>query len=353
VAERVVLHIGAPKCGSTHLQTLLWGNKEALGEAGVLVPGTRAFDHNRVAQAARRKEPDPKAVAATERIREEIAAWPGTAVVSSEWFCMAGPRQAGALMSSLEGTVHVVAVARDLARAVPSAWQEALKLGLSSTFADFVEGLDAKGGRWTWATLDPAVFLPRWTRHLPGDRIHLVPLENHATDRTLLWRRFAQVLGIDPAVADQSASHANESLSAEGAALLSHLGPRLREAIDVDNHAWNHPYTWIRDLLSHEVLVPLGGAPLTVDPDAARMLARRAEESVRTMAAWDIDVMGDLQGLTGARPREGAATVDEIPAERLLAFTEQAVVGLLGSARDRVETLQAEVDRLRKAAPGG
>jgi hypothetical protein len=263
---------------------------------------------------------------------------------------MAGPRQAGELMASLQGQVHVVAVARDLARAIPSAWQEALKLGLSSTFDEFVQGLDAKSGRWTWATLDAAVFLPRWSRHLPPDRVHLIPLENDVTDRSMLWRRFARVLGVEPDVADQSASHANESLSAEGAALLARLGPRLRDAIDVEQHAWNHPYAWIRDLLSHEVLVPLGGAPLTVQPQAARMLARRAEESVRTMSTWDIDVMGDLQGLVGARPRPGASTVDDVPLERRLEFTEDALVGLLRASYRRVEELKAEIGELRRQA---
>jgi hypothetical protein len=351
VAERIVLHIGAPKCGSTHLQTILWRNKAALAEVGVLVPGSRAFDHNRVAQAARRKQPDPKSVATLARVRDEIAQWPGTAVISSEWLCMAGPRQAGELMASLRGPVHVVAVARDLARAIPSAWQEALKLGLSATFEEFVAGLDATSGRWTWATLDAAVFLPRWSQHLPPERVHLIPLENDSTDRTRLWTQFAQVLDIDPDVADQSVSHANESLSAEGAALLARLGPRLREAIDVDQHAWNHPYGWIRDLLSHEVLVPLGGAPLTVRPEAARMLARRAEESTRTMAAWNIDIMGDLRGLVGAQPRAGSMTVDDVPTERRLEFTEDALVGLLRASYRRVDQLKAEIDELRRNAP--
>ena len=40
MAERVLLHIGAPKAGTTFLQTILWKNRESLGAQGLLVPGS-------------------------------------------------------------------------------------------------------------------------------------------------------------------------------------------------------------------------------------------------------------------------------------------------------------------------
>jgi len=46
VAERVFLHVGAPKSGTTFLQTVMWENREGLAERGVLIPGGAATTSN-------------------------------------------------------------------------------------------------------------------------------------------------------------------------------------------------------------------------------------------------------------------------------------------------------------------
>ena len=45
MAKRVFLHIGTPKTGTTHLQTVLWANRAKLAELGVLLP-LRAAAHD-------------------------------------------------------------------------------------------------------------------------------------------------------------------------------------------------------------------------------------------------------------------------------------------------------------------
>ena len=42
---RVFLHVGLPKTGTTYLQDCLWGNKQALAERGVLLPGRHRRRH--------------------------------------------------------------------------------------------------------------------------------------------------------------------------------------------------------------------------------------------------------------------------------------------------------------------
>jgi hypothetical protein len=56
MAEAVFLHIGAPKCGTTFVKSVLWNNREVLAARGILVPGRRPFDHNRASMAIRRGE---------------------------------------------------------------------------------------------------------------------------------------------------------------------------------------------------------------------------------------------------------------------------------------------------------
>ena len=52
-ANRVYLHIGEPKCGTTFLQGVLWQHREVLAGHGVSLPGVDVNDHYRAAQDLR------------------------------------------------------------------------------------------------------------------------------------------------------------------------------------------------------------------------------------------------------------------------------------------------------------
>ncbi|RBY97782.1 hypothetical protein DQ237_02390 [Blastococcus sp. TF02-8] len=47
MAERVFLHVGTPKSGTTYLQDLLWSNREVLARDGVAYPGWAPDAHFR------------------------------------------------------------------------------------------------------------------------------------------------------------------------------------------------------------------------------------------------------------------------------------------------------------------
>ncbi|NUS49791.1 MAG: hypothetical protein HOQ22_01965, partial [Nocardioidaceae bacterium] len=46
---RVFLHIGAPKSGTSYLQSTLWRNRALLREHGLLLPGSRAAHYQAMA----------------------------------------------------------------------------------------------------------------------------------------------------------------------------------------------------------------------------------------------------------------------------------------------------------------
>ena len=48
MAGRVYVHVDAPTSGTTFIQTVLWQNRAALGEGGVLVPGERPSEQSGV-----------------------------------------------------------------------------------------------------------------------------------------------------------------------------------------------------------------------------------------------------------------------------------------------------------------
>ena len=45
MAQRVFLHVGLPKTGTTYVQTVLWRNRAALAEQGLVYPGPRRREH--------------------------------------------------------------------------------------------------------------------------------------------------------------------------------------------------------------------------------------------------------------------------------------------------------------------
>jgi hypothetical protein len=336
VAERVVLHIGGPKCGTTYLQTVLWANKPRLAEVGVLVPGDLMFQHNQAATRARTDNPRPRLKRLWKRLVDEVNAHPGTAVFSNEWFTMANAEGVTRLLTAFgDAEVHVVFTARDLRGLVPAAWQEQLKLGHGQSLPDFIAALEG-GGRWSWSTLDPAEVLPRW--ELPTSRIHVVTLPVVRRNPTELWDRFASVVGIPEGTCDLAQARPNESVGVVAARLLEQVGPRLRSAIDADNAPWTEQYRWLRRFVSHELLVQRPGVPIGLSADQQRDVRKRSITSVARLRDAGYHVVGDLDELMALEPDPQAVRPEDVTDAELLDAAYDLIADLLAQ-------LQATADR--------
>src|SRR3954451_9965956 len=81
--RRVIVHVGAPKTGTSFVQDVLWLNREALAAQGVLYPAER-FDEHFLAALDLMELPwgglENQAVGAWDRLAERIPAWSGTAI---------------------------------------------------------------------------------------------------------------------------------------------------------------------------------------------------------------------------------------------------------------------------------
>jgi hypothetical protein len=346
VADRLVLHIGAPKSGTTYLQSMLWANKRALRAGGVLVPGRQRHSHTRAASAINSGLDRERGQ--WRRLVQQAAAYPGTLLISDEWLVKAGRAQIAVALAdlvagvargpgSVEPEVHVVFTARDLTRQVPAGWQEELKLGRGIALDDFVAGLADPTEKWSWRTLDPAVVLPEWEAVVPADRIHVVTVPGSGAPRDLLWRRYAAAVGFDADLAAKPATEENESLGVAAARLYQEIGPRLRDAVGADEGRWTTQYRWLRRYVGHELLVPLGGDRIALSPEAHATVRERALASVAAIGSSGWDVIGDLDDLVGAAEPSGrrpdAVTDAEMlevavgMVERLLADLRRATEG--------------------------
>jgi hypothetical protein len=232
------LHIGAPKSGTTYLQSLLWDNRDALREEGVLYPGPHYLSHTHAALDLQRTRfggyEDPAIPGAWDRLVDEVRAWNGTAIISQELFSPARPDAIERAMTSLAfSDVHIVYTARDLVRQVPAAWQEDIKNRHTLTFAEFMTALRAPAeethplGIGFWRMQDAAEVLERWGAGLDPERVHLVTIPRGQARRGLLWERFCEVTGLTTERYDASGATPNPSLGVDEANLLRRLNIAL------------------------------------------------------------------------------------------------------------------------------
>ncbi|WP_161605415.1 DUF6752 domain-containing protein [Pimelobacter simplex] len=307
MTRTVYLHVGSPKSGTTYLQRVLDGNRKVLADRGVLVVGR---DQGTRVQAALQVREDPRweKLPADRRdqwgrLVREIRDWSGpTAVLSYELFSAASAEQAARAIGDLAGLdVHVVITARDLARSVPSAWQERLKFGLTTPLEDWKPPkAEAPRSEWGWRTTDPTSVAERWGAGagLAADHVHVVTVPRSPADPTELWRRFAAACGLTDVPVDLDLPRVNESLGAVGAELLRRVNERLGAPLDNSREKAR----WLRDTLAHRVIAPRRDEPLAMTDRQYDEAQARAEQAIATLAASGHVVHGDLDDLRATRP---------------------------------------------------
>jgi hypothetical protein len=357
MTERVVLHIGAPKTGTTFLQEVLFANKARLEEHGILVPGKQWGFHAGAATGLRQGREGPRYGEWT-RLLDALRAWPGqTAIVSCEWFPMATAEQTAEAVAQLQeiGELHVVATARDLVDQVPSAWQEMLKLGQASPIDAFVATMERPKGRWCWNVLDVADALDRWGADLPPEQVHVVTLPPRGAPPGTLWDRFAAACGLDPSWCSTDVKFARESIGVEAARLLELAGPALRSAVQTKTGRRNEAYVWIQRYLAHDMLLAYPGAKITPSDEQIQAVRERSLRSIDRLRGRGYSVVGDLADLTSSVLPDGArhpdtvtdaevlaiatkllpAMLDRLPEERRTAVALHLVAEALGETRGR------------------
>ncbi|WP_141014085.1 hypothetical protein [Nocardioides sambongensis] len=335
MAERVVLHIGAPKSGTTYLQSLLWHNRSELRERGLFFPGKRLFDQNRASievRAGRHLRGEAEVWARFVRRADDVVA---DLVLSNEWYVEATAEQIAGIVDDLGADrLHVVFTARDFVAQVPAGWQEELKLGSGGSLDDFVAGLDRPERKWSWKVFDPVEALRPWADHLPADRIHVVTVPPRGSEPGLLLHRFLGLLGVRAEGLDTEVATHNESLGVESARLLQEIGPALLEATDPASTPWNERYVWLRNRIAHQVLVPLGGRPIGLHPDTVERLRDRARASVAALEAGGYDLVGDTADLLDGAPRPGSVPPEDVDPADLVERAGAVSAALLRFARE-------------------
>lgn len=333
-SQRVFLHVGPPKTGTTYVQSVLWTNRKDLREAGVLLPGRGRTAHFSAAGDLRgrvktRGGGGGRLTGRWDRLAAEVREWPGTSVISCEWLAPASDQQVERALASFgSAEVHVVATLRDLGRVVPAVWQEQVKNGKSFTMSEFL-GLLAHPvpdsyGELFWSVQDPRQMVGRWGRHLPPDRVHVVTLPGSGAAPDELWTRFGSLFVSDPSEYDTTGVRANPGLDPAAAELLRRVNADLSGRMRKNSHS-----PLIKQLLHGELTKEQSGRKTRLPVEAVAPIAATAQAAVEWLRDSSHDVVGDLDELhVDTTPRETSLPEDS-PDDEVSRAAVHAMTALL------------------------
>ena len=354
MAAKVFLHVGLPKTATTYLQTILWSNRRTLADRGLLLPGEARHDH---LWSSRIVRDDPRFEDASEhrrgawqRIRDDLAAWEGTGVITHEFFAAATEEQAARVVADLEpAEAHLVVTAREPLGLFTASWQESIKNRDVRTMAQYsrVEAGDS-GGVWNWRTLDVRRVLERWSPAFPPDRVHVLPLPGPDAPRREIWDRFAALVGVDPDCVDLSASFPNTSMGVVEAETLRRMNFHLGEFNSAIDRG-----TYIRSYLADERLVPRKGDRYWPAADRVEEARERGEAAVAYIAAQGFHVIGDLDSLRVPDELPERRTPESVTDAEVAEVAVELAARMLHDVRDlrhERRALRREVEKYRTIA---
>lgn len=349
MAQRVVLHVGTMKSGTTYLQQTLYANQQLLAERGVLVPGRTWSDQVAAVRGVLGRGRDPLFGDLEQywtRMVEEMDAWPGTAVVSVELLARVTPARVKAVVESLpRGTeVEVLLTARDLNRSLIALWQETIQNGRTWTWDHYAA--DAERGRhgtrsaetglaaetfWRQQHLERLV--RKWAAPVGIDHVTVVTVPPPGAAPDLLLGRFAEAVGFDPADV-RGSEKANAAVGAASVEVVR----RVNEVLDAHGHPWPTGQYLRKHLLAKKVLA-----------------ARRAQEPriglqvPDWVAAYSRELVSGVQA-TGVRMIGSWSDLDPVPVPGIdpttvepTAVHQAAIDGFHGLRARYAEALPAEV----------
>ncbi len=312
-ADGVLLHIGPFKTGTTAIQEALAASRRRLARRGVSYPGT-ARQHSHAAMAALGTTygwADKGGVRVPPGDwRELVAELPdrgSRVVLSSEYFCLARPRQIRSICKDLgRDRVHVLITLRSLARLLPSSWQQYVKSGQSFRYEQWLRGVLAEPpdpglARSFWVRNDHAALVRRWADAVGPDRVTVLVLDDE--DRAMLYEVFERLLALPPdTLRRRQRLRGNRSLSAAEAEVLR----AVNEQVAQQDVGWPTYLDVVRGgavrrLLDAREPAP-GEARIATPPWALERAARLGRGHAAAIAASGVRVIGELDRLAERLP---------------------------------------------------
>jgi hypothetical protein len=331
--QRVFLHVGLPKTGTTYLQGSLWANQGALRDRGLLLPG-RGHRRHLLASIDLREDPNlhnrPGRIGQPwQELADEVNEWHGDALITHEFFGPVSPDQARRAVASFpDRDVHVVVTTRALLDLFISRWQEWVKNGGRKPIDAYPVDRDAHStGAWGWASFDIGIVLERWGAAVAPEHIHVLPMAAGARDPSELWHRFLSVLGVDPEGLATADTPANTSIGLVEIETLRRINRHLKD--------FRSPFDrgqWIRGYLGEGEVMPRTSEKCRPGRGTLEEVGRRADHGLRMLGTGGYDVVGDLDVLV-APDVSDRRHPKQVSTEEMLRCSTRTVAAMLADVR--------------------
>lgn len=340
----IFLHIGTMKTGTSYLQQVLERNTATLARDGAIYANGGPGTHRAIQDALSLEEGATRG--AWSILAKTSREHPGSRVIiSDELLSFADDARAERIVASFRpNPVTVVITARDLARLLPSAWQNKVKHGRGWPFDRYVDSVIGEGGpkgaaRSFWHHHDLGAIVRRWVAAAGAEHVVVIPVPGREAGADALWERFATVTGLSATGYDLTQDRkSNLSLGYAETELLRNVNRRLRDQPD-----WMQQKKVIQRLLANEVLRPDPQRPTstevpTLTPPQHEWAVTRSRELADEVAATGVRVQGHLDELVPApwSDAEQRAALASTPPETPEMFVEVVaalVVRLVETAR--------------------
>lgn len=176
----VIWHIGPEDPGTTFLAEALRQQRDELAALDIAVPHSVAGE-------------------AWHEIEDRIWKHKGLSLLSTPDMARADKEAVALRLAGLRDIeLHLVVLVRDLPTQVYAGWQAGLQRGSTTSLTKYAARvLDPERSHWQaeefWAGRDLNAFLPRWTRAIHADRVHVVAAP---ADADGIWEAFLRQAGI-------------------------------------------------------------------------------------------------------------------------------------------------------------
>ena len=331
LAERPVVffHIGGHKTGTTCLQKVLWHNRAQLRRDGMLYPGRDEASHIwanlDLRETSYHDYRAPQVKGAWKRLVREIRRWRGPAIVSQEMFSLASSAHIRRAMRDLDfADVHIVFTARDMARQLPSVWQEWVKNRSTITFAEFLAAVrePSDEARRFMNLHDVPAILERWSNEVTPDRVHLITVPSPGSHPRVLWERFAGVLHLEPDRYNLDMLDTNPSLGAADATLLRRINVDIAGKLSWPDY---------NELVKFGLALAMATPPdvrIALPDEAFKWAVEWAGQAVEKLAGCGYRLVGDFDDLIPKAVPVGEDP-DSVGAESLASAAIAAITLLL------------------------
>lgn len=358
MVQRVFMHIGLPKTGTTFVQSVLRSNARHLANTGLLYVGDNWLEHANasavIRELSRVKNFTPEARTSWDRLRQQAVEFEGrAALLSHEYFCAASSEQAQRAVADLEPCeVHLILTVRDLPSLLTAAWQQEVKKRATEPLWQWwPEDNETPLSQSSWRTLDVMGILRRWNPHVPAERIHIVTVPPPGTPRDTLLFRFASACGADLTDCDLTAQDTNASLGVVATELKRRVNLHVRRPI----RGWREVPRWLRDYLAGTILSRYGRERFRLHDDQIKALREKTEQTLAYLNERAFPVEGDLSDLQVRDDVIGRRTPDDVPESELNDVAVRVIADLVHDVRKlsrRNTQLERELERMRNSDQG-